>query len=75
MAWGKEMIGQSDKVFTIDEVATYLKKGKLMVCRLGAERDFPAVKLGGSWHFCASNFAQRITYRIVKPTADEMKRQ
>ena len=39
------------EIFTLDEVAAYLKVGKRTVYRLAAARKIPAFKVGGTWRF------------------------
>jgi excisionase family DNA binding protein len=41
----------TDEIFTLDEVAAYLKVGKRTVYRLAAAKKIPAFKVGGSWRF------------------------
>lgn len=41
----------SDEIFTIEEMAVYLKAGKRTVYRLAAEGKIPAFKVGGTWRF------------------------
>lgn len=43
-----EKIGE---IFTLDEVAKYLKVGKRTIYRLVAEKKIPAFKVGGAWRF------------------------
>ena len=43
-----EKIGE---IFTLDEVANYLKVGKRTIYRLVAEKKIPAFKVGGAWRF------------------------
>ena len=43
-----EEIGE---IFTLDEVAKYLKVGKRTIYRLVAEKKIPAFKVGGAWRF------------------------
>ena len=38
-------------IFTLDEVAAYLKVGKRTVYRLAAAKKIPAFKVGGTWRF------------------------
>lgn len=44
-------VSMSDEVFTLDEVAAYLKAGKRTVYRLAQNGEIPAFKLGGTWRF------------------------
>ena len=38
-------------IFTLDDVAAYLKIGKRTIYRLAAAKKIPAFKVGGSWRF------------------------
>jgi len=44
----KDEIGE---IFTLDDVAAYLKVGKRTVYRLAAAKKIPAFKVGGTWRF------------------------
>ncbi len=53
----------SDKIgeiFTLDEVAKYLKVGKRTIYRLVAEKKIPAFKVGGAWRFTRADIDQWI---------------
>lgn len=39
------------EIFTLDEVAAYLKLDKRTVYRLAAAKKIPAFKVGGMWRF------------------------
>ncbi|WP_051443276.1 helix-turn-helix domain-containing protein [Curvibacter gracilis] len=46
----------ADEILTLDEVAAYLKAGKLKAgkktaCRLAQQGQIPAFKQGGTWRF------------------------
>jgi len=41
----------NDKIFTIKEVAAYLKLAEKTTYRLSAEGKLPGFKAGGSWRF------------------------
>lgn len=43
------------EIFTLDEVAAYLKVGKRTVYRLAAARKIPAFKVGGTWRFARAD--------------------
>jgi len=43
------------EIFTLDEVAAYLKVGKRTVYRLAAVRKIPAFKVGGAWRFARAD--------------------
>ncbi|MCX8086372.1 MAG: helix-turn-helix domain-containing protein [Rhodocyclaceae bacterium] len=45
------MRDDATEIFTLDEVAAYLKVGKRTVYRLAAGRKIPAFKVGGTWRF------------------------
>jgi excisionase family DNA binding protein len=45
------MRNDTDEIFTLDEVAAYLKVGKRTVYRLAAAKKLPAFKVGGTWRF------------------------
>lgn len=45
------MKDQADEIFTLDDVAAYLKVGKRTVYRLAAAKKIPAFKVGGTWRF------------------------
>ncbi|HHG3340939.1 TPA: helix-turn-helix domain-containing protein [Vibrio parahaemolyticus] len=40
-----------DQIFTLKEVATYLKLAEKTACRLASEGKLPGFKVGGSWRF------------------------
>lgn len=54
----KENAGE---IFTLDEVAAYLKVGKRTVYRLAAAKKIPAFKVGGTWRFRRQEIDQWIT--------------
>lgn len=45
------MKNEPGQIFTLDEVAAYLKVGKRTVYRLAAAKKIPAFKVGGTWRF------------------------
>ena len=45
------MKDDTGEIFTLDEVAAYLKVGKRTVYRLAAGKKIPAFKVGGAWRF------------------------
>ena len=45
------MKDDAGEIFTLDEVAAYLKVGKRTIYRLAAARRIPAFKVGGTWRF------------------------
>ena len=44
-------MNQPCEIFTIDEVASYLKAGKRTACRLAGRGKRPALKLGATMRF------------------------
>ena len=52
-----EEIGE---IFTLDEVAKYLKVGKRTIYRLVAEKKIPAFKVGGAWRFTRADIGHWI---------------
>ena len=52
-----EKIGE---IFTLDEVAAYLRDGKRTIYRLVAEKKIPAFKVGGAWRFTRADIDQWI---------------
>ena len=45
------MKDETGEIFTLDDVAAYLKVGKRTVYRLAAAKKSPAFKVGGTWRF------------------------
>lgn len=45
------MKDETGEIFTLNDVAAYLKVGKRTVYRLAAARKIPAFKVGGTWRF------------------------
>ena len=43
------------EIFTLDDVATFLKVGKRTIYRLVAAKKIPAFKVGGTWRFSRSD--------------------
>ena len=60
------MTDKSGEIFTIDEVAAYLKVGKRTVYRLAAARKIPAFKVGGAWRFRRAELDHWITSQMGK---------
>ena len=54
------MKDDTEEIFTLDEVAAYLKVGKRTVYRLAAAKKIPAFKVGGTWRFHHSDIEQWI---------------
>ena len=42
-------------IFTLDDVAAYLKVSKRTVYRLASAKKIPAFKVGGTWRFRATD--------------------
>jgi excisionase family DNA binding protein len=51
----------SDKILTIQEVATYLKLNEKTAYRLVGEGKLPGFKVGGSWRFRQTELEEWIT--------------
>lgn len=45
------MKDETGEIFTLDDVATYLKVGKRTIYRLAAIKKIPAFKVGATWRF------------------------
>lgn len=45
------MKDETGEIFTLDDVAAYLKIGKRTIYRLAAAKKLPAFKVGGAWRF------------------------
>jgi len=50
----------SDDIFTVKEVAAYLKLKEKTAYRLAAEGKLPGFKVGGSWRFLRHDLQQWI---------------
>lgn len=61
------MKDDTGEIFTLDEVAAYLKVGKRTVYRLAAAKKIPAFKVGGTWRFSR----QEIDQWIKRQTNDD----
>lgn len=61
------MKDDTGEIFTLDEVAAYLKVGKRTVYRLAAAKKIPAFKVGGTWRFPR----QEIDQWIKRQTNDD----
>lgn len=64
------MKNESGEIFTLEEVAAYLKVGKRTIYRLAAAKKIPAFKVGGAWRFPR----QEIDQWIKRQTAEPQKR-
>ena len=67
-------------IFTLDELAAYLKVGKRTLYRLAAHGEIPAFKVGGTWRFRQSEIDRWINDQIqagrkkeVIPTDEQSK--
>ena len=58
------MTARQQAIFTLDELATYLKVGKRTLYRLAAHGEIPAFKVGGTWRFRQSEIDQWINDQI-----------
>lgn len=75
MKWANRMHRQMkerlEEIFTIDELAAYLKASKRTVYRLAASNQIPAFKLGGTWRFRRAELDKWIADRISNTTSTE----
>ena len=55
---------EQQAIFTLDELAAYLKVGKRTLYRLAAHGDIPAFKVGGTWRFRQSEIDRWINDQI-----------
>lgn len=55
-----------DDIFTIKEVAAYLKLAEKTVYRLAADEELPAFKVGGSWRFRKAEIDKWISHKMKK---------
>ena len=58
------MTARQQAIFTLDELATYLKVGKRTLYRLAAHGEIPAFKVGGTWRFRQSEIDRWINDQI-----------
>lgn len=58
------------EIFTLDEVAAYLKVGKRTVYRLAAAKKIPAFKVGGTWRFQRQEIDQWIKRQMAEAQGD-----
>ncbi|MBN0430494.1 helix-turn-helix domain-containing protein, partial [Pseudomonas aeruginosa] len=54
------MTARQQAIFTLDELAAYLKVGKRTLYRLASHGEIPAFKVGGTWRFRQSEIDQWI---------------
>lgn len=52
--------GDKGEVFTLREVADFLKVTERTIYRLAAAKQIPAFKVGGSWRFLRTDIARWI---------------
>ena len=62
------------EIFTLDEVASYLKVGKRTVYRLAAAKKIPAFKVGGTWRFSRREIDQWIKRQTNDDTSGDDRR-
>jgi excisionase family DNA binding protein len=62
------------EIFTLDEVAAYLKVGKRTVYRLAAAKKIPAFKVGGTWRFQRREIDQWIKRQMNDDTSRDDRR-
>ena len=62
-------------IFTLDELAVYLKVGKRTLYRLAAHGEIPAFKVGGTWRFRQSEIDQWINDQTQAGTKKEVVRK
>jgi excisionase family DNA binding protein len=60
-----------DEIFTLEEVAVYLKAGKKTVYRLAQQGKMPGFKLGGTWRFRRSELDRWIAVQIAEKTQNK----
>jgi len=65
------MKDDTGEIFTLDEVAAYLKVGKRTVYRLAAAKKIPAFKVGGTWRFSRQEIDQWIKRQTNDDTSGE----
>lgn len=61
------MKNESGEIFTLEEVAAYLKVGKRTIYRLAAAKKIPAFKVGGAWRFPRKEIDQWIKRQTAEP--------
>lgn len=70
-----EMKAHLQVIFTLDELAAYLKVGKRTLYRLAAHGEIPAFKVGGTWRFRQSEIAQWINDQTRAGAKKEVMRK
>jgi excisionase family DNA binding protein len=66
------MKDDTGEIFTLDEVAAYLKVGKRTVYRLAAAKKIPAFKVGGTWRFQRGEINQWIKRQTAEAQSDDV---
>lgn len=61
---GGGMTARQQAIFTLDELAAYLKVGKRTLYRLASHGEIPAFKVGGTWRFRQSEIDRWINDQI-----------
>ncbi|MGI0615139.1 helix-turn-helix domain-containing protein [Pseudomonas aeruginosa] len=54
------MTARQQAIFTLDELAAYLKVGKRTLYRLASHGEIPVFKVGGTWRFRQSEIERWI---------------
>ena len=62
-------------IFTLDELAAYLKVGKRTLYRLAAHGEIPAFKVGGTWRLRQSEIDQCINDQTRAGAKKEVMRK
>ena len=62
------MKDETGEIFTLDDVAAYLKVGKRTVYRLAAAKKIPAFKVGGTWRFSRADIDTWIKQQSMCPS-------
>lgn len=60
------MKDETGEIFTLDDVAAYLKVGKRTVYRLAAAKKIPAFKVGGTWRFSRADIDKWIKQQSME---------
>lgn len=65
------MKDETGEIFTLDDVAAYLKVGKRTVYRLAAAKKIPAFKVGGTWRFSRADIDTWIKQQSMYPAVGD----
>lgn len=65
------MKDETGEIFTLDDVAAYLKVGKRTVYRLAAAKKIPGFKVGGAWRFSKVEIDQWIRRQSEDGASDD----